>query len=125
VNNVAMGHGETILLADDNEQILDTMGDILTSLGYAILKAGNGLQAIAQFKGHTNDIALCIFDIVMPEMQGDRAAEHIRELRPDAKIIFCTGYDLNALTDMSDETVINKPFKIMEMSHLIRQRLDS
>jgi len=123
-NNIAMGHGETILLADDDDRILDTAGDILTSLGYKVLKAGNGVQAVARFNEHAKDIALCMFDIVMPEMQGDKAAEHIRKTHPAIKIIFCTGYDLNNQTDMRDETVINKPFNIVKMSQLIREKLD-
>jgi len=121
----AMGHGETILIVDDDDRILDTTVDVLSSLGYAVLKARNGLQAIARFEEHADAIALCIFDIVMPDMQGDKAAEHIRAIRPDVKIIFYTGYDLNERTDMRSETVINKPFDIVKISHLIRQKLDS
>ncbi|PJC69388.1 MAG: histidine kinase, partial [Zetaproteobacteria bacterium CG_4_8_14_3_um_filter_59_5] len=91
---------------------------------YKVLKAGNGVQAVARFNEHAKDIALCMFDIVMPEMQGDKAAEHIRKTHPAIKIIFCTGYDLNNQTDMRDETVINKPFNIVKMSQLIREKLD-
>jgi len=123
--DVAMGHGETILLADDDDRILDTTGEILTSLGYKVRKAKTGLQAVEQFKNYANEIVLCIFDIVMPDMHGGKAAEHIRKICPDVKIIFYTGYDLNAQSDMSDETVINKPFNIPKMSHLIREKIDS
>lgn len=121
--DIAMGHGETILLADDDDRILDTAGDILTSLGYKVLKAANGLQAVAQFNDHAKDIALCMFDVVMPGMQGDKAAECIRKTHPDIKIIFCTGYDLNHQMDLRDESVISKPFDIVKMSQLIREKL--
>ncbi len=60
----------------------------------------------------------------MPVMGGDKAAQHIRRINPHMKIIFSTGYDKNIQTDMINETVLSKPFSIIEMSHLVRQKLD-
>jgi len=118
------GHGETILFTDDQEHVLETGREVLESLGYQVLTATNGRQAVEIFKAHADTIDLCIFDIVMPEMDGNRAADLVRQIRPQVKIIFSTGYDKFRHSNMARETVISKPFPVEEMSRLIRQQLD-
>jgi len=118
------GQGETILFADDQPQVLETGKEVLESLGYQVLTATNGQQAVGIFEAHATDIDLCILDIIMPVMDGSRAAQHIRQIKPDVKIIFSTGYDKLNQSNMDNETVISKPFPIEEMSRLIRQKLD-
>ncbi|MDX8392747.1 MAG: PAS domain S-box protein [Mariprofundaceae bacterium] len=117
------GNGEKILLADDQAQIIESGKLVLESLGYQVLTATNGQQAVDIFKRGDHQIDLCIFDVVMPVMGGDKAAQYIREIKPNVKIIFSTGYDQHLLKDMTNETIINKPFSILEMSHLIREKL--
>jgi len=118
------GQGETILFADDQQQVLETGKEVLESLGYQVLTATNGQQAVQVFEAHVEDIDLCIFDIIMPVMNGSRAAQQIRQIKPDVKIIFSTGYDKLNQSNMDNETVICKPFPIEEMSRLIRRQLD-
>lgn len=65
---------------------------------------------------------MSIFDVVM---SGDRAANSIREIKPGVKIIISTGYDKKLQTRIGSKAVLSKPFSIGEMSHLIRQQLDS
>jgi len=117
------GQGETILFADDQQQVLETGKDVLEDLGYQVLTAGNGQQAVELFEVHAGQIDLCIFDIIMPVMNGSTAAQYIRQIQPDVKIIFATGYDKISQSNMVNETVISKPFSIEEMSRLIRQQL--
>jgi len=121
---VAEGHGETILLVDDQLHIIETGREVLESLGYKVLTATDGRQAVDMFKARFEEIDICIFDIVMPIMGGDKAAQSIRRINPEVKIIFSTGYDKNLQSGMEHETVLNKPFSIIEMSHLIRRQLD-
>jgi len=118
------GRGETILLADDQEVVLGIGKEVLETLGYKVLPASNGQQAVEIFEAHAEDIDLCIFDIIMPVMDGSQAARCIRQIKPQAKIIFSTGYDKLTQNNMEHETVINKPFSIEKMSRLIRQKLD-
>jgi len=61
----------------------------------------------------------------MPLMGGDQAAGKIRAINPNMKIIFATGYDKNTQDHLAGEMVVGKPFSIVELSHLIRQQLDS
>jgi len=122
---VCEGHGETILLADDEPNVLETGKEVLESLGYRVLTARNGEQAVALFMDNSDSIDLCLFDIIMPVMGGDQAANSIRKVRPDMKIIFATGYDKNTQDHLAKEVVISKPFSVIEMSRLIRQQLDN
>jgi len=119
-----MGNGECILLVDDEQNVLNTTRDVLISLGYQVLTATNGRTALDMFKSHVDEIDLCIFDIIMPEMGGEEAVRRIRRIKPAIKIIFSTGYDKLSRSNMVNETVISKPFPIEEMSRLIRRELD-
>ncbi len=122
---IARGHGEMILLVDDQLPIIETGKAVLESLGYRVLTASDGWQAVDIFKAHVEEIELCILDVVMPIMGGDKTAQCIRQAKPEIKVIFATGYDKSALAGMENEVVLCKPFRIKEMSHLIRIQLDS
>jgi len=117
------GHGELILLVDDQEQIISTGKEVLESLGYRVITAINGKQAVAAFESHQDEIKLVILDVIMPEMGGHDAAEQIRQISPNVNVIFSTGYDKNTQQDLKHEIVLSKPFSIIEMSHLIQDSL--
>ncbi|MDX8382112.1 MAG: ATP-binding protein [Ghiorsea sp.] len=117
--------GETILFVDDQEDIVETTSEFLESIGYQVITAANGEQAVEAFKAQAANIDLIIMDVVMPIMSGDQAAQLIRQLNPNIKIIFSTGYDKFAQLEMNHEVVISKPFSIEKMSNLIRQTIDS
>ncbi|WP_171966470.1 hybrid sensor histidine kinase/response regulator [Mariprofundus micogutta] len=125
---VMAGNGETILLVNDNETVLETGTDVLEGLGYAVLTATNGLLAVEMYQSHRADIDLIILDVVMPELGGVEALKRIRTINPEVKAIFATGYDrLSTLsTDQQEmtEKVISKPFAISKLSQSIRELLD-
>jgi len=120
----AMGHGELILLVDDDACVVETGQEVLEALGYRVVIASNGQQAVDIFTARRDEIALVILDVVMPLMSGGKAAQLIRRISPQVNIIFATGYDKNTHTELAAEVVLGKPFSIVEMSHLIRQQLD-
>ncbi|MBN4073625.1 PAS domain S-box protein, partial [Mariprofundus ferrooxydans] len=124
VPGIHAGQGELILLADDEPHIISVGKEVLEALGYRVLTATNGQQAVELFAAHADEIDLCVFDMVMPVMGGDQAAQVLRQIKPEIKVIFSTGYDKN-LQDISmrDETVLSKPFSIAEMSRVIQQVL--
>ena len=93
IDQVVEGHGETILLVDDNATVLETGRDVLEGLGYKVLTAVDGLTAIELYKSHATEVDLIILDLVMPNMVGVRALQAIRDVDPDAKAPFATGYD--------------------------------
>ncbi|MES0370926.1 MAG: ATP-binding protein [Mariprofundaceae bacterium] len=122
---VAHGHGETILLVDDDESVLKTGSDLLERLGYKVLLGTNGLHALEAYKVYGNEIGLVILDIVMPKMGGREAAEKILETDENAKIIFVTGYDSHQKIDEdSQETILSKPYKVHEFSQAIKTALE-
>lgn len=121
----AGGHGELILLADDEDQVRETTASVLETLGYRVLQARDGLEALELFKAHRHGIALALLDVVMPHCNGPKLARSLRQINPDIKIIFATGYDKNLQADIVHETALSKPFHIEDLSQLIREQLDT
>ena len=126
-NQVALGHGETILFVDDNQTIITSGKDVLESLGYNVIIAQNGLDAIAAYEKYKNEIDLLILDVVMPKMGGPEALQAIQKINPNIKAMFSTGYDRSQTLQkgicIQKEAVINKPFSIPELSQAIRKIL--
>ena len=125
---VTGGRGETILLVDDEENILSTGRDVLKNLNYNVLTAANGKAAVELYAEHKDDIDLVILDVVMPKMGGVEALRQIRRLNPGQKALFATGYESeksgNERQATSSDPVINKPFTISALSRVIRNLLD-
>ncbi|ATX81827.1 PAS domain S-box-containing protein [Mariprofundus ferrinatatus] len=123
---VENGNGETIMLVDDDSNVLSTASDVLESLNYKVLTATNGQEAIAQFNINREAIDLVIIDVVMPVMGGIEAVQHLREIEPGIKIIFSTGYDRDSLREagsIDSALVISKPFNVAELSRAIKNKL--
>jgi len=121
------GHGELVLLADDEPVVLNTMAEILESLGYQVVSAQDGREAMTLFHDHQQDIALAILDVVMPHCGGVALARHIRAVHPDFPIIFLTGYakehtlhDEQALANIE---TLTKPVNFDLLSQRMRQML--
>lgn len=123
-----IGHGETILLVDDEEYVINTGKQVLESLGYRVLSARDGKEAVELFRANSEQIALVIMDAVMPRMSGAKAVEQIRKIVPDAKVLFCSGYDLESTLprDLSsaDTLFLSKPYNVGDLSKLIRKLLE-
>ena len=85
------GHG-TILLVEDEEGLRGLNARGLTSRGYTVLEAGNGVEAIEVIESRGGDVDLVVSDVVMPEMDGPTLAKELRTRNPNLKIIFVSGY---------------------------------
>lgn len=119
------GHGhETILLVEDEEGIRMMTRTYLQSLGYEVLDAGNGPQALRISREHQGYIDILVADIVMPEMKGDELARILRRERPGIRAIFMSGYS-NAQDLDSTIRVVEKPFAFPDLGREIRQALDA
>ncbi len=84
---------ETILLVEDEEKVRLAVRTVLTRFNYRVLEATDGEEAVALFREHADTISLVIMDIVMPKKNGREAMEEIRQLAPETRVIFLTGYD--------------------------------
>jgi DNA-binding NtrC family response regulator len=122
-----MKNKPTILVADDNQDLLETFAMILKRRGYHVQTASDGLTAVDKFKEHNFDVTL--MDIVMPEMNGVDASKKIKEIQPEAPIILMTAYtDEDLIQNAKDEgvcQVIHKPIHIDQLIDLINETAGS
>ncbi len=125
---VIIGHGELILVVDDNANVRTTAREVLENIGYRILEAKDGLDAVNVFSEQRSNIDLVLMDIVMPRMGGVKASEQIRALNPDVNIVFATGYDKDETLqdEMPDgeQVILSKPYSISILSRTLRDKLD-
>jgi PAS domain S-box-containing protein len=93
----AAGGDETILVVEDNQDLLLLTTSILEGLGYRLLYAANGAEALTQSANYAGPIQLMITDVVMPGMTGGDLAHNMAKLRPAMKVLFISGYTANVL----------------------------
>lgn len=120
---------ETILVVEDAEMVRNLACRILRNHGYTVLEAENGAMALQICKRHAGDIQLVLTDVVMPEMSGRQLAEHLRERRMSAKVLFMSGYTDDAVVRHgileAEASFIQKPFTPSSLSQKVREVLDS
>jgi two-component system, cell cycle sensor histidine kinase and response regulator CckA len=113
----ARGGSETILFAEDEESIRKFTSTFLTRLGYRVLCAADGIEAIDIAKTHAGEIDLLVTDIVMPRMGGRELAETLRGSLPGLKILFISGYagdgSVRDAIKAMDAPLMQKPFPSM------------
>jgi len=126
---IERGENEMVLLVDDEKDVTDSSAEVLKSLGYRVTVAYDGKEATEIYSEQSSEIDVVIMDVVMPKMSGAKAVERIREINPDAKVIFCTGYDKThalpkGLESESDD-VLSKPCDIEMLSSVLRRKINS
>lgn len=118
-NRPVAGGSETILLAEDEEVVRYFMVRMLTNAGYKVIVAEDGESAVARFRENSDTISLVISDVVMPKKSGREVYEEICGIKPDAKVLFISGYskDIIEKKGMTGEHTyyISKPFTKKEM----------
>jgi len=119
---------ETILIIDDEEEILKVTAEMLKSLGYKVIIANDGKEAIEIYQKNKKDIQLVILDIIMPGMNGKEVYETLRTIDPKIKVIISSGYSfnnqINEILKQKCAAFIQKPFSLKELSQIIRKVLD-
>ena len=122
------GHGETILLVEDEATILKMTLLMLKNLEYRVLTAGTPGEAIELATKHAGQIHLLITDMIMPEMNGRDLAERVRVTNPSMKCLFMSGYTANIITTqgvLEEGThFIPKPFTIKTLAIKVKEVLD-
>jgi two-component system cell cycle sensor histidine kinase/response regulator CckA len=122
------GGTETILMAEDEPAVQRFARTVLEGLGYTVLVAGNGAEAVQQFTAHSDSIDLLLLDAVMPRMSGANAYADIKGLKPNVPVLFITGYSeeiarLTASIGTSVE-ILRKPYGPKDLAERIRAILD-
>jgi len=123
---LAMGEG-TILVIEDEEPLVGLFRQILERLGYRVLEARTGKEAVELAKTFDGQIDLALLDIKLPDMDGGRVYPLIMEARPDLKVIVCSGYSIDgparAILDAGAEDFIQKPFSIAAFAEKLKEVL--
>jgi two-component system cell cycle sensor histidine kinase/response regulator CckA len=119
---------ETILLVDDEKLITDVGQAMLEKLGYTVMVAGSGQQAIARVVQSPDRIDLVILDLIMPGMDGENTFEKIREIRPEMPVLLSSGYSIDGQAETvmkkGASAFIQKPYDLYALSEKIRTILD-
>ncbi|MBU4389030.1 MAG: response regulator, partial [Proteobacteria bacterium] len=122
------GGTETVLVAEDDETVREIIKTILDRFGYKVIEAVDGEDAVIRFKENKDKIDLVILDVIMPKKNGKMAYDEIKELRPEIKAIFTSGYttDLIDKKGILEEGInfIQKPVSANELLRKIREVLE-
>jgi PAS domain S-box-containing protein len=127
VTNQADTGREMVLVVEDEPMILEMVTTMLESLGYTVLAASGPAEAIRLAQEHKGMIQLLLTDVVMPEMNGNSLADHLRALFPGLRCLFMSGYTANVIAHhgVLDKGVcfIEKPFTRHTLATKIREAL--
>ena len=119
---------ETVLIVDDEHRVLDVGKNMLESMGYKVLSAKDGKQAVEACQKNRDEIDLVILDMVMPGMSGGESYDRIKAIGPGIKVLLASGYSINGeaseILKRGCDGFIQKPFNINELSEKIREILD-
>jgi two-component system cell cycle sensor histidine kinase/response regulator CckA len=117
----------TLLVVDDEPYILKALTDILQDLGYQVLTAIDGHQAIALFEKEKNRIEGVLLDMIMPDLSGRQVLEQLKKIQPDIKVILSSGYSLSGLGEdgqgMAGDGFIQKPYQIDQLAAVLESVL--
>jgi len=122
---------ETILLVDDEDMIIDVGKQMLSTLGYKVLAAKGGREAI-EIISKTHNLPsspdLVILDMIMPDISGGETYDRLKAINPDIKVLLSSGYSINSqakkILDRGCDGFIQKPFTMKQLSRKSREILD-
>ena len=113
----------TILLIDDEEMIIDIGQELLVELGYKVLVARSGLEALDIYAKNHEKIDLVIMDMIMPGMGGGEAFDRLKKINPKVKVLLSSGYSINGqatrILERGCDGYIQKPFHMKQLSEKI------
>ncbi len=122
------GGSETIMVVDDEDQILDLLSKALRNSGYEVLVARNGREAIEEFVRHKDRISAIVLDLIMPEMDGSECLDKLLNMDPSVKVLVSSGFSANGkaknILNTGAKGFITKPFDINHILIKIRDILD-
>jgi PAS domain S-box-containing protein len=119
---------ENVLLVDDEDLIIDVGERILKRMGYTVLVARSGREAIEIYSEKKSEIEMVILDMIMPDISGGEVYDRLREINQDIKVLLSSGYSLRGqardILARGCKGFIQKPFNMRELSHKLREVLE-
>jgi len=119
---------ETILLVDDESMIIDVGKQLMEKMGYKVLTARDGKEAMEIFEKNWEEIDMVVLDMIMPGMGGGECFDRMKGIKPDIKVLLSSGYSIDGqateILNRGCDGFIQKPFNIKEMSQKLREIID-
>ena len=116
--------GGTIMVVEDEKDLIEMIEVMLTELGYDIITASDGKKALQIYRGASKPIDLVISDIIMPKMGGKELYQELVKINPDVKFVFISGYASRGFYKKFDVDpnmkILNKPFRLKEVSDMVK-----
>jgi CheY-like chemotaxis protein len=123
-NELPRGRGELILVVDDEDAILEITKTSLEGSGYKVLTASNGIEAIALYEQHQDDISLVLVDMMMPVMDGLTTIQKLQTINTFVKIIAVSGlvsnYKITELINNNVKSFLSKPYTSNELLEILQ-----
>jgi two-component system, cell cycle sensor histidine kinase and response regulator CckA len=119
---------ETLLLVDDEPMIIEIGQEILTLLGYKVLTAASGREALEVYSANRHRIDLVILDMIMPQMGGGELYDRLKQIHPAVRVLLCSGYSIDGqareILNRGCKGFIQKPFNVSQLSVKVRETLN-
>jgi PAS domain S-box-containing protein len=119
--------GGTVLVADDEDDVREVVAAMLGSLGYGVMEARDGAEAVEIYRERFREIDLVILDLMMPRMSGDRAFAEMRRICPGARGLLASGYDecgrVREIAAGGFGGFLQKPFRRLELGRKVEELL--
>ena len=117
----------TVLLVDDEAVVRKICMSILEKIGYRVLSAKDGQEAIELYRNNKDEIDIVLLDMIMPNMSGGEVYDHLKEINPEVKALLLSGYSIDGeateILNQGCDGFIQKPFDIKKLSAEIRKIL--
>ena len=124
-----VGNNNKILLIDDEEMVLDVGSQMLSRLGYSVLTATSGSEAIDVFELHRDHVQLIILDLCIPDMEGKQTYLYLKGLNPCIKVLLTTGLSMDGpakeMLAWGCNGFIQKPYRMSELSAKVQEVLNT
>ena len=116
------------MIIEDEKDVMTVSRAMVKRIGYTVLEAKTGKEAVDIARDFEGGIDLAMLDIALPDIQGERVFELIREIRPDIKVVICSGYAIEGpvqkILNAGAQGFIQKPYKFKELSEKLKEVLE-
>ncbi len=123
-----MTGSETILLVDDEKTVRQVEEEIISAIGYKVIAASSGKEAVDIYKVQKDEIDIVVLDMIMPEMGGEKTFQALKRINPDVNVLIVSGYSVtDQATRILEQGIgeyIQKPFGMKSLSQKLREVLD-
>jgi CheY-like chemotaxis protein len=123
------GAGETVLLVDDEEMVRDLAAIVLQRWGFGVRTASGGKEAVELYRRGRHEVDVVLLDYSMPEMNGLQVLHALKEMNPDVRVVFSSGYALDGdaapLLAAGGKAFVAKPYEPEELVQTLRRVLDA